>query len=143
MDYDILKRKPSELKHIKPAFSDGYNKALRDINSIRDVKINRQESVVSKIIYEMISYNLISEHNAIQVRQYLIQLYSVGLNDGGVVHAHGKTISSFDKNGVAVKTYPSAAHAARELKVCKSGISRAAVGKQPTCAGYFWKYEKI
>ena len=145
MDYDILRRKPSETKYMKPDFVDGYNKALDDVKATQkkdvDKKIERQDLLVSKVLFEMLSYKLILEVDILRVRQYLNQLYSIGLNDGGTVYSHAKKIVQFDRKGVMIETYNSASHAARKLGICKTGISKAALGKQPTAGGYFWKYK--
>ena len=138
--YDLSKRYYE--KHVKPAFVDGYNKCIDDLNSAWDDKIHRQNKMVSKALVEMISRGLVKESDAVQVKQYMLQIYSIGLNDGGLVYAHKKEVTSYNKEGKKVQTYRSVAHAARALDVSKSLISKAASGKMPTAAGYFWKYEK-
>ena len=55
---------------------------------------------------------------------------------------HCLKVAQYDLNGNHIKTFDSIIEASKELKICKSNISKVCKGKMNKTGGYIWKYNK-
>lgn len=100
-----------------------------------------EKDVVSqKILAELLELGHCVEQDEDWIWIALQRAYAAGYDEGRLQYRHRKPVGQYTLDGNLIKIYQSAQSAARAHDVSKHAISKAALGKTMTAAGYRWKY---
>jgi hypothetical protein len=101
----------------------------------------KQEDVVEKIMIDLLDNKMCARAYHRELRGYLAQAYAAGYNEGKLQYTKRRPVCQFTIWGGFVREYDSASIAARAVGVTKHSISKAALGKIETAAGFKWRYK--
>lgn len=100
-----------------------------------------QEEATTRMLSELIIRKLIQPDNALIMKQYLEQMYSIGWNNfrDTFVNLRKKPVVQLNSHGDIVGEYDSLTMAYEETGINIKNISRASLGQRKTAGGYYWK----
>lgn len=101
----------------------------------------KQSDVVEKIIIELLDNNMCARAHHHELRSYLRAAYAAGYDEGKMQYTKRRPVCQFTLWGGFVREYESASIAGRAVGVTKHSISKAALGKIETAAGFKWRYK--
>jgi hypothetical protein len=103
----------------------------------------KQEDVAGKILIELMELGIVKESQEEMVYTYLCQAYAAGWVEGSMQYHKRKPVGQYSLEGKLLKIWESSYMAARHFDLDKTSISKAALGKTETCAGFRWRYINV
>ena len=99
------------------------------------------ETVISKVINEMLQQQIITRGNIPKTRRYLFMVYTIGFDSGRTFSSRAKQVIELNKYGNIVSgPYNSAAEAGRKSGINSALITRVCRGGKNKTHGKYWKY---
>ena len=112
----------------------------------------KQEIVAQKILQELLELEICTKENIEIIIplefediiwDYLNQAYAAGYDEGRKRHSHRKPIAQYSVEGTLIKIWESSALASQHFGLDKTAVSKAALGKHETCAGFRWRFVNL
>ena len=108
--------------------------------------MNYQETIVDKVLQELLDFGICKKENGNVMYNYLMQIFAAGYGHNWKEEVFqkrsgvAKPVIQLELNGRFLKIWQSATAAGHSLMIDRSSITKCLQGHTQTCAGYKWKY---
>ena len=99
-----------------------------------------QDDTINRLYSELTEWHSVSPIYELQIKSALQMAYGSGFDKGRTHQVGCKIISSYDKEGNKIQTFPSILAASRIMKCHKSTLTRA-IRKRIFSKGFYWVIE--